>query len=191
METFTYWGKALAYYDHPYNQTAQNERAVELAIAKAWREDVTGWGLEVGNVTSHYWPPDHEIVDLYEEAPGVRNVDVLSPAVGGPYPWVLSISTLEHVGWDYPAKRRPRTALAALERLRDVVRCPGAPMLLTVPLGHHRPLDRALLNGMDEADRACTLIRDGAGWRQTDELTWRPYGASTPWAEAVWIGEWT
>jgi hypothetical protein len=189
-DTFTYHGAELRYVDHPYNTTRLNERAVELAIARAWLDDAdrSDCGLEVGNVTGHYWPGTHRVVDRYEAAEGVEPLDVFE--VGGRYDWVLAISALEHVRWDWPERRQRNGASLALGHLRGLLGS-GGRMLVTVPLGHHRHLDRVLLAGATSADRACTLVRDGDGWTQTAALTWKAYGASTPWAEAVWIGEWS
>lgn len=184
--TFTYWGTELGYFHHPYNDTRLNERAVELPVACAWLAAQDGAGLEVGNVTSHYWPPRHRIVDLYERARGVENVDLFD--VRGCFDWVLSISTLEHVRWD----TTPRDAVGAFAALRrlDSLRRPGGRMLITVPMGHHPHLDAQLLAGRSGAWRECTLVRDGDGWVQTPEPEWRPYGDTTSWADSVWIGEW-
>lgn len=181
---FTYHGCELTGYDHPYNTTAHNERAVELAVAFDWLPD--GDGLEVGNVLSHYTRTAHRIVDLHEQAPGVENLSVFD--IEGSYDWVLSISTLEHVHHD-TEPRNPDASAAALAHLRSLLR-PSGRMLVTVPLGYHPHFDRTLLTGAG-ADRSATLIRDNGTWKQTRTLTTRPYGASTPWAEAVWIGEYT
>jgi hypothetical protein len=57
-------------------------------------------------------------------------------------------------------------------------------------LGYHPPLDGYLLNGPHGVSTASTLVRDGVCWRQTDTPEWKPYAATTGWAESVWIGEW-
>ena len=64
----------------------------------------------------------------------------------------------------------------------------GQSVLVTVPTGYHPHFDGHLLNGSG-ATRAATLVRSGSSWRQTKTLTAKPYGASSPWAESVWIGE--
>lgn len=184
---FTYFGKELELFDHPYNSTVLNERAVEVPIAVDFLagEDL-GAGLELGNVLGHYGLRGHRVVDRYERAAGVDNVDVFD--LEGAYPWLVTISTVEHVRKD----ERPRNALgsaAAILYLLGLL-APGGRMLLTAPLGHHRELDRVLLDGKLEPERAATLVRDGDGWVQTPELVWKPYGATTRWAESVFVGEW-
>lgn len=188
MGTFTWWGRPFRYHDHPYNTTALNERAVELPIAFRWLDQRQGRGLEVGNVTGHYQPGRHRVVDLHEHADGVDNVDVFD--VEGVYDWVLAISTVEHVRWDPPEEQQPGGGLAAIWHLEGLL-SPGGQMLVTVPLGHNPPLDAAILAGETGAARACTFVRAAAGgWVQTAEPAHRPYGATTKWAESVWIGEW-
>lgn len=181
--TFTYWGTVLDYFEHPYNTTGLNERAVEIPIVREWLPD--GDGLELGNVLGHYQPVTHRVVDRHER--GVENVDVFD--LTGQYDWVLSVSTIEHVRWDPPEQPDPHGAIRALRHLESLVK-PGGQMLATVPLGHHPHLDELLMSGQTGASRACTLIRHGRGWRQTHSLTWEPYGKTTKWAESVWIGEW-
>src|SRR5574338_1440448 len=111
--TFTYHGARLDYFDHPYNDTIRNERAVEVAVAMHWRQGRRADGLEVGNVLGHYGLHGHRVADLHEEAPGVENVDVL--AVTGSYPWVVALSTVEHVGRD----EDPRDDARAIDAVRS------------------------------------------------------------------------
>lgn len=180
--TFTWHGHELDYHDHPYNSTRWNERAVEVPIAELFIGQ-GGAGLEVGNVLGHYGHIGHRVVDLYERAPGVDNVDLFD--VAETFDWVLSISTVEHVRWDRKP-RDPAAAVAAIEHLRSLA--PSA--MITVPLGHHPDLDEAIKAGTMSPTRDCVFIRSGDGWVQRTRKTWRPYGATTPWAEAVWIAEW-
>src|ERR1017187_5364112 len=100
---FTWFDVELEYEDHEYNTTRLNERAVEIPIAQEWLDrqiGVTPFSriLEVGNVFGHYYP-DHwkwDVIDLYEKARGVKNINVLD--VSESYDYIFSISTLEHVG---------------------------------------------------------------------------------------------
>lgn len=185
MTQFVWHGRRLELFNHPYNTTIRNERAVEIAVAITWLAERRGRGLEVGNVLSHYLTAAHEIVDLHERAPGVRNIDVFD--VDGTYDWVVSVSTMEHVHWD--DERDPDAAAAAVGHLRGLL-APGGRMLVTVPLGWHPHLDQAIRTGALDAARDCVMVRCGGTWVQHTRDVWRPYGVSTPWAEAVWIGEW-
>jgi SAM-dependent methyltransferase len=175
----TWDGRQLPLVDLPYNATIRNERAVELAVVFDWLRGCTGDGLEVGNVLAHYGRTGHRVADLFEQAPGVENVDVFD--VDGRYDWIVSISTVEHVRWD--VDRDPTGAPFAIRYLRDLLR-PGGELLVTVPFGWNPPLDARLPCG---ADTWGCWQRDGAGWAPSD-LTPVEYGPQ--WANKVWVGLW-
>lgn len=190
-ERFSYHGARFPYWDHPYNTTRLNERAVEVPIAVDFihRRSAIGVpmteGLEVGNVLGHYVTAPWRRVDLYEQADGVENIDLFH--VHGQVPWVVTISTVEHVRWDHD--RDPLGGLCALHHLSGLL-APGGRMLVTVPLGHNPPLDRVIANAMAypvRGDRHCLMVRDGDGWRQLDRYEEHGYGPA--WANAVYVGE--
>ena len=180
---FKYHGIDLEGFDAEHNDTIKNERAVELAVAHHWFESLNGGrGLEVGNVLSHYGiGQPRRIVDLHEKAEGVENISVFDIGPRQSYEWIVSISTLEHVG---PS---PGSASDAIEHLRSLL-LPGGSMLVSIPGGYHSALDEHLATNAGSS-RCCTLVRSKTGWRQTKELTFKPYGATTDWAESVFIGE--
>ena len=77
-KSFEVEGRAYPYTIHPHNFTWTNERAVEISIAeKAIADRPKMRTLEVGNVTQHYFQTKHDVVDKYEKADGVINVDVV------------------------------------------------------------------------------------------------------------------
>lgn len=142
--------------------TWTTERAVEVPVAQRALERHRGKRiLEVGNVLSHYMPVAHEIVDKYERAPGVRNIDVLDLPPQPSYDLILTISTLEHVGRD-EEPREPERAIRALEHLRRML-APGGALLATVPAGYNPALDRALPGSGVEL----SAMRRGP-WREVD-----------------------
>jgi len=96
----------------------ENERAVEIPII--WhivRENKGKRILEAGNVLSHYFRVDHDIVDKYERAEDVINEDVVNFQPSKKYDLIVSISTLGHVGWDENPKE-PSKILKAIEHLK-------------------------------------------------------------------------
>lgn len=175
----TSWPPEFELFDHSYNTTIKNERAVELAVARHWLDQRQGDGLEVGNVTSHYWPASHRIVDLHERADGVVNMDLFD--VEGRYDWILAISTIEHVRWD--DLRDSSGAPAAVARLRSLLR-PGGEMMVTIPFGWNPPLDELLPL---DADRWQCWERAGDGWAVCDAT---PVEYGPEWANKVFIGIW-
>ena len=162
--TFAFAGAEHRYAVHPYNFTWMHERAVELPIAlAAVRQARAGGGrvLEVGHVLGHYGAVGHDVVDKFERAPGVRNVDVLDLDSAERYDLVVSVSTLEHVGID-DAPVDPRRAVAAARRLHELA-APGGAVLATVPAGYNRALIDAIRSGEARFADVRALVRTGAG----------------------------
>lgn len=190
--TFTYRGQELPYLDHPYNETRQHERAIEVPIALAFMDRQVGDGLEVGNVTGHYSErPGLTVVDLDEKAPGVLNEDIRSWTPERRFDWLVSISTIEHVGWarpwPHPDELDAHAAAKSGRRLHQFVKRDG-PMLVTAPLGFNPGLDVALLD--DPPEGSSTMVTDdGHDWYEKPGIWWRPYGVHTRAAAAVWVWE--
>ena len=170
--TFVHEGTEHRYLRHPYHYTWLNERAVEVPLATAVLDAAGPRArvLEVGNVTGHYRPHAHTVVDKYEQAPGVHNVDVVdlpgTPGLAGPYDLVVAISTLEHVGVDEPVAD-PGKAARAVAALTSLL-APGGRLWVTVPLGYNPVLQAQLLSGELGFDRVTALRRTGRDnrWEQ-------------------------
>ena len=186
--SFTYWGHHLAYCQADYNQTAHNERTIEIPIADWFinQQSPEAEGLEVGQVLNHYRPTPWATLDRYE--PGATHqLDVFDHHQ--PVDWIVSISTLEHVRWNEDPID-PDGSARALAHLHDLLR-PGGQMLITIPLGWHPHLDQAILTRQlpVQPTRQCTIVRTDHGWAQSNELEHHPYGTATRWAAAVWVAE--
>ena len=174
---FAFGGEEYTYLYHRYKFTWLTERAVEVPIAQALVDRHRGARiLEVGNVLSHYREQDHLVVDKYERRPGVLGRDVLDLADFGPFDLVVAISTLEHVGRD-EEPRDPGKAVEAIHALRSLLARKGR-LVLTVPVGYHSNLDRALQGGHVPVARLRALRRDRLGPH------WREVPADTVWGAA-------
>ena len=141
--TFSLQGISYRYFYHLYNQTWETERTVEIPII--WKVVQANSGkriLEVGNVLSHYFLISHDILDKYEHDAGVINDDVVDFQPAQKYDLIVSISTLEHVGWDEPT-RDPHKVARAIENLKDCL-APGGSLVFTVPHGYNTALDKSL-----------------------------------------------
>lgn len=144
--SFRLGDRTVPYFVHHYNRAWRNERTVELSLALDYLDRTTpGRTLELGNVLAHYRAIDHEILDKYEESPGVLNEDIVDFHPATPYDRVVSISTLEHVGWD-ERPREPDKCLRAYRNIRTLVR-DGGSILLTCPVGQNPHLDEYLQAG--------------------------------------------
>ena len=139
---FTFEGTAYDYFYHDYNKTWGSERTVEIPII--WRIVQTHQSartLEVGNVLSHYFETHHAIVDKYEKGGNVLNEDILDYSPPSKFDLIVSISTIEHIGWSTKhGTRNPTLALRALDKMSSLLR-PGGELWFTIPLGYNSYLD--------------------------------------------------
>lgn len=183
--TFTYRGVEFDEFDHRYNTTALNERAVEIPIARHFIDNQPGTeGIEVGHVLGHYGPVSWPVVDRYEPAAGVANVDLFN--IEGTYDWVVAVSTVEHVG-NWPGEPAdPARAVDAVEHLRSL----SDRLLITVPIAQNPALDAAILDGALNATNSTTMLWSPDGWIERDGAHWGPARAPHIWPSALWIGEW-
>lgn len=118
-KTFRFDGREYEYPFHPYNRTWKNERSVEIPIVRAILLRHHGARiLEVGNVLAHYFPIQHDVIDKYEVLPGVINQDILAFVPAEKYDLILSISRLEHIGWDEQPKDPPKL-LQAIQHVQS------------------------------------------------------------------------
>ena len=191
---FKFDGNYYPYFKHEYNTTWANERAVEVPAAMGFihRHDPAGEKavLEVGNVLSHYHTFAHDVVDKYEQAKGVVNVDVVEYLPQKQYDLIVSISTLEHVGWDEEVKE-PGKILQAISHLKTLLK-PGGKMLITLPLGYNQPMDRQIGEGQIDLGRHLYLKRvsddncwQQVGWKDVDGIQ---YGVPYKFANGLLIG---
>lgn len=171
FRTFRLAGKTYHYFVHRYNATWRNERTVEVPII--WREVEDAYAkklnvLELGNVLTHYFPIRHTVVDKYEQADGVVNADIIEYKTKEKFDLIVSISTLEHVGWD-EQKKDPRKTKQAVEKIRSMLN-KGGKAVITVPLGYNPDMEKLLKNnelGFDEIKilRRVNLLND---WIEAD-----------------------
>lgn len=165
--TFRVDGREHRYLIRRYNSTWRSERVVEVPIV--WdivRHSRGARILEVGNVLSHYFPVEHDRVDKYERGPGVINEDVVDYEAD-PYDLIVSISTLEHVGWDEDP-RDPEKVLKAIANLRRLT-APGGRLVITLPMAYNPHVDAHLKEGRISFSRHCCLKRVSRDnrWEQT------------------------
>lgn len=176
--TFAFRGNRYRYFSHKYNTTWRNERCVEIPVV--WRilgEHAGKEVLEVGNVLSHYYPVKHDIVDKYEVSSGVVNQDIVDFRPSKRYDLIVSISTMEHVGWDEDPRDEskilgePVKIMHSLDNLQECL-APGGMMVITLPVGYNPQLDKSLADGRIVFSERLCLKRV----------------AKNKWVEADWAG---
>ncbi len=142
--SFLFDGQKYEYFRHQYNGAWSNERSVEVPIVYSAVLNALGRKiLEVGDVLQHYYHFPHDILDKYEVNTGVINEDVLDFQPAYPYDLIVSISTLEHVGYDsYHGKEEkdPDKVLRAIRKIRSWL-SPYGIGVITFPLGYNPHLD--------------------------------------------------
>jgi hypothetical protein len=107
-------------------------------------------------------------LDKDEADPRVVNADVTEYETDERYDLIVTISTLEHVGFDYSETVEVRKILVAIERLRSFL-SPTGHLVVTLPLGYNPHLDRLLRTGKLSFDRLLAMqrvTRDNR-WRET------------------------
>lgn len=150
-KTFLFQGKKYFYFYHGYNHTWVNERAIEIPLVKEVLDATKGNVLEIGNVMNYYYPFAHDVVDKYEKGKGILNEDVVDFKLKKKYDTIISISTMEHVGWD-EAVRDAEKIPCSLEHLKNHL-TPKGKIMMTIPLGYNLYLDELIAQGklFDEA----------------------------------------
>lgn len=187
--SFTLGAETYQHFIHPF--ILDNERVVELPIALREVERRAGGRiLEVGNVLGAYADFPHLVVDKYERASGVLNVDILDYQPATPFDLIVCISTLEHVGWD-EVPREPGKVLRALEAMRGML-APGGELLVTMPIGYNAEVDALLENNRFPFSQRYFLRRISrdnrwceAEWR---EVRGMKFGSPFPCANAIVVG---
>lgn len=189
--TFQFQGKEHPYLYHMYNRTWDGERAVEIPIAwSAVQANRNKHILEVGNVLSHYFPVSHDIIDKYEVADSVVNIDVVDYRSEVRYDLIVSISTLEHVGWAEPVKD-PSKIPRAIENLRNHL-APEGEILLTIPFGYNAHLDELVKTGKLQFNK-CAFMKRVSLDNKWVEASWKDvegaaYDEPYPHANAILVG---
>ena len=170
VRRFTVGAAGYRYFSHPYNLTWLNERSVEIPLLKPLLVGARGRILEVGHVLGHYEPGlRHDVVDKYESSgyPALFREDALGFRGRAPYDLIVSISTLEHVGWD-ETPRDPAKVGRTIQHLRSLL-APGGRFYFTVPVGYNSGLDAFLDQDRGFISRHClqrVSIRNE--WREVD-----------------------
>ncbi len=190
--TFKFNGKKYHYFYHRNWITWNNERSVEVPIALEIIKKHKGKDfLEVGNVLMNFIEYDRDIVDKYEIAPGVLNEDIVDFNPGKKYDIIITISTLEHVGWD----EKPREALKFFKAIKNLKRLlkTGGNIIITIPKGNNPVLDNLIMEKKSPFIKSFFLKRVSKNnrWKQVPlkKIRNTRYGSFVRWsASAVIIG---
>ena len=120
-----------------YNHTKKgdawtNERAIEVPIILELLKEYKGKNvLEVGNVMHLYCKRSSKthVLDKYESGKDVINKDIINFKPSKKYNAVISISTLEHVGWDETPHKPENFQKAIKNILKNCLKKSGKKLL--------------------------------------------------------------
>jgi hypothetical protein len=190
-KAFSLGGKQYNYEVHPF--ILDNERAVEIGLARTFLNEHSGRILEVGNVLGNFTPHVHDVVDKYEVAPGVINEDIITFEPPKKYDAIVTLSTLEHVGWD-ETPRTPEKILAAIAHLKTLL-TPGGELMATMPPGYNAFLDQIVREQRTGFSKVKFLVRTTANnqWCEAalEEAMSRKFNEPFTCANALIVGTFT
>ena len=155
---FTVGGEMYRYFIALYNRTWLNERIVEVPIALDFFNKHRGnRQLEIGNVLSHYFTSSHDIVDKYEQFPGIINSDIIDYKPNDKYDTIVTLSTLEHIGHD--KVRDDRKVIEVFRHIVENLLSDTGAFLFSIPIGFNTILDGYLDKGEIKPDEHFCLRR--------------------------------
>jgi hypothetical protein len=190
-ENFKFREKKYNYFYYPYNATWRNERAIEIPIIWDIVKKYEGKNiLELGNVLSHYFSVNYDILDKYEKAKGVINKDIIDFKSEKKYDLIVAISTLEHIGWDEKPKD-PTKVLKSIKKLKKMLAEDGK-IIATIPWGYNLKIDEFFIKNKVPFTESFFLKRISKDnrWVETDleNIKNSKYDFPYPKANALLVG---
>ena len=194
--TFVFQGKTYKYLSSYKNFAWLSERTAEVPVAAGYLRDALGKGkrvLEVGDTLRQYTGlRAQDIVDKYEFRKGIINTDIEEFVPKERYDFIISVSTMEHVGWDTPDIRDPDKSMRVLWAFKNKFLTPGGTAVITLPIGQNPELNKRLFEHKLPFSEMYFLKRVSMEneWAETDEMdaATKKYDSPFPNANAVAIG---
>ena len=185
--------------ENKYNRSWDNERSIEIPLIQEVYEslNISKFNkteinvLEIGNVLSNYEKKlNHDIVDKYEKGPRVKNVDFLDYKTPKKYDYIFSVSTFEHIGFDYGEEKNIDKALKALRKVQSMLK-PKGKAYITIPVGFNKELDKVIVKGIKGYDTLAFKRTKNWGntWEQCSvtEASKLKYGEKYENANAIFV----
>ena len=144
-KTFNFLDKNLIYCTDRFNLSFRNERTIEIPIVESYLYGINSNQkvLEVGNVLKHYKSTSKGswlVVDKYEVAPGVKNIDIVDFHPKTKFDLIFSISTIEHIGIEDGATS-PHKAFDAIKHIVKECLARKGTFIFSIPIGFNKNLD--------------------------------------------------
>jgi hypothetical protein len=182
---FTFGKQSYPFFYHTYNFTWDNERAVEIPIVKRYLDNNIGKrALEMGNVLSYYFTPGWDVLDKFDTGPGMIREDIVDFVPPEKYDLIVSISTLEHVGFDDDIKD-PGKIIETMNNLKQNCLKPGGSMIFTMPMGYNPFMDKMLFDDELGFDEVLFMKRISKNeWRELSKDELGDYSYASEYIEA-------
>lgn len=151
--SFVFKGKRLKYFNHRYNNTWRNERAIEVPIVLNYFRS-SKHILEIGNVLKHYISSGHQVLDKYEKGESIINEDIISFKSKKKYDLIVSISTFEHIGID----DFPRDSEKAIKAIKYVIKnllSKEGSFVITFPINYNTSLSKLPISRLSNYSIFC------------------------------------
>ncbi len=127
---------------YQYHTQSKVERIVELPIIFDYVQQFKDKKiLEIGNVLSNYYTITHDVLDKYDISSRCIKHDIVSYLTSIKYDLIVSISTLEHVGYEAPEIKDPSKIKRSIENIKDNLLANSGMCVITIPLGWNKILD--------------------------------------------------
>lgn len=190
---FIFDGSQLPMVYHRYNTTWSNERCVEVPIIIALVKKLSGKRvLEVGNVISHYYPTNWDILDKFEKGKEVINLDILDFKPQKKYDLIVSISTFEHIGYDDESSGdSAEKIIKCFENVVENCLARGGTMIMTAPIDYNPDMDKLIQENAFGFKKTIFMKRfGGRQWKEVskEEAMKSSYGEPFPYANAIMVG---
>lgn len=142
----------LKYYDGKsnYNSIRENERIVEIPIGKYFYDKYKNDNfVELGAVLNYYYDSNHIVYDKYDPHKNCTRLDFTDNKIDFKNMSVLSISTLEHVGFNDYGKQNGRYSIDNWCKgyfiIKNIIEN-SKNYLITFPIGYNIVLDGLIEN---------------------------------------------
>ena len=189
---FQFKNRLLSYCNSKIGFAFANERTIEIPSALFLiRNNNNKKTLEIGNVLSKYSSFNHNVIDKYEKNEKVINADVVSYIPKEKYDIVISVSTLEHVGFD-EIDKNPNGFIDAINNIKKNCIKKNGMLIFTVPLGYNHHMDKIIKEHKIKIDETHYFKRVSLSntWEETNEKDAFKHRYNFPYecANAILIG---
>ena len=126
------------------HRSTDNERVIEIPYVCSFiKTNKNQKLLEVGNTLSNYFNIKHVIIDKYETGKNIVNVDIVKYTTKNKYDLIISVSTIEHIGYDEPIREYGKV-LKAIQKLIQLLNKNGK-LIITVPLNYNPEINEIII----------------------------------------------